>query len=76
MTPGLILKSPPESNWQRRVKIARDFPATMTSKEVYERLGLNSRNARDKRVVSRVMKAVGFVSTGQTVGGVGESQKS
>ena len=61
-TTGLILKSPPESNWQRRVKIARDFPETMTSKEVYERLGLDSRNARDKRVVSRVMKAVGFVS--------------
>jgi hypothetical protein len=34
----------------------------MTSTEVYDRLGLDSRNARDKKVASRVMKAVGFVA--------------
>ena len=62
MSTGSIIKSLPESDWQRRVRIARGFPETMTSKKVYERLGLDSRNARDKRVVSRVMKAVGFVA--------------
>lgn len=59
---GLIIKSPPESAWQRRVKIAKDFPETMTSKEVYDRLHLDVKKPCDKRVVSRVMKAAGFVS--------------
>ena len=59
---GSVIKRPPESNWERRVKIAKDFPQTMTSTEVYDRLGLDSRNARDKKVASRVMKAVGFVA--------------
>jgi hypothetical protein len=57
---GLVIKRAPESSWQRRVKIARDFSETMTSREVYDRLGLDRKNARDKKVASRVMKAVGF----------------
>jgi hypothetical protein len=59
---GSVIKRPPESSWERRVKIAKDFPEKMTSTEVYDRLGLDSRNARDKKVASRVMKAVGFVA--------------
>jgi hypothetical protein len=34
----------------------------MTSKEVYDRLELDRKKPCDKKVVSRVMKAVGFVS--------------
>jgi len=59
---GSVIKRPPESSWERRVKIAKDFPEKMTSTEVYDRLGLDSKNARDKKVASRVMKAVGFVA--------------
>ena len=59
---GLVIKRPPESDWERRVKIARDFPEAMTSTEVYDRLGLDSKKAREKKVASRVMKAVGFVA--------------
>jgi len=59
---GLVIKRPPESDWQRRVKIARDFPETMTSKDVYDRLRLDRKKPCDKKVVSRVMKAAGFVS--------------
>ncbi len=58
---GLVIKRPPESDWQRRVKIARDFPETMTSKEVYDRLELDRKKPCDKKTASRVMKAVGFV---------------
>jgi hypothetical protein len=59
---GSVIKGPPESDWQRRVKIAKDFPEKMTSREVYDHLGLDSTNARDKKVASRVMKAAGFVA--------------
>jgi hypothetical protein len=62
ITTGLVIKAPPESAWDRRVKIARQFPKTMTSKRVYERLGLDSNKPADKRAVSRVMKAAGFVA--------------
>jgi hypothetical protein len=58
---GLVIKRPPESDWQRRVKIARDFPETMTSKEVYDRLELDRKKPCDKKTASRVMKAVGLV---------------
>jgi hypothetical protein len=59
---GLVIKRPPESAWERRVKIAGEFPETMTSTEIYERLGLDSKRGCDKQVVSRVMRAVGFVA--------------
>lgn len=62
MSTGLVIKRPPESDWERRVKIAGEFPETMTSKDVYERLGLDSKRVCDKQVVSRVMRAVGFVA--------------
>ena len=42
-SPGLVIKRPPETVWERRVKLARGFGDTMTSKEVYERLGLEDR---------------------------------
>ena len=57
---GLVIKKSPESDWQRRVRIARDFPQTVTSKGVYDWLGLNCEKAGDKKIVSRVMKAAGF----------------
>jgi hypothetical protein len=59
---GLVIKKAPESDWQRRVKVARDFPETMKSKEVYDRLGLDCRKPGDKKVISRVMRAAGFVA--------------
>jgi hypothetical protein len=59
---GLVIQARPESDWERRLKIARDFPGTVTSKEVYDRLGLDSKSLRDKKAVSRVMRAVGFVA--------------
>lgn len=59
---GSVIKRPPESNWERRVRIAKSFPEKMTSTEVYDRLGLDSKNARDKKIASRVMQAVGFVA--------------
>jgi len=59
---GLVIKRPAESAWERRVKIAREFPETMKSKEVYDRLRLDSKKPGDKKVASRVMKAVGFVA--------------
>jgi hypothetical protein len=59
---GLVIQKPQESVWARRVKIARDFPETVTSTEVYDRLGLDSRKAGDKKAASRVMKAAGFVA--------------
>ena len=60
---GLVIKGPAESDWQRRVKTARDFPETMTSTEVYDRLGLDSKNARGRKIASRVLKAAGFVAS-------------
>jgi hypothetical protein len=62
MSTGLIIKRGPESAWERRVKVARDFPETMKSKEIYNRLGLDCRKPGDKRVASRVMRAAGFVA--------------
>lgn len=59
---GLVIKGRPESDWQRKVKIARDFPDTVTSTEVYNRLGLDRKKPSDKKIVSRVMKAVGFAA--------------
>jgi hypothetical protein len=59
-SPGLVIKRPPESAWERRLRLARDFPETMTSNEVYERFGLDTKSPGDKKVVSRVMKAVGY----------------
>ena len=62
MSTGLIIKRGPESAWERRVKVARDFPETMKSKEIYNRLGLNSGKPGDKKAASRVMRAAGFVA--------------
>ncbi|MGA2857959.1 MAG: hypothetical protein ABSE40_13900 [Candidatus Sulfotelmatobacter sp.] len=62
MSTGLVVKRQPESGWERRVKMARDFPETMTSRDVYPRLGLDIKKPGDKRIVSRVMKAAGFVA--------------
>jgi hypothetical protein len=62
MSTGLVIKRRPESDWERRNRIAQDFPETMTSKEVYDRLGLDSRKPGDKKVASRVMEAAGFVA--------------
>ena len=62
MSTGLIIKRPPESVWERRVRIARDFPETMKSKDVYDRLGLDCGKPGYKKAVSRVMKAAGFVA--------------
>ena len=59
---GLVIKARPETEWVRRVKIADKFPETMTSKDVYARLGLDTGNPRHKKIVSRVMKAAGFVA--------------
>lgn len=59
---GLIIKGRPESDWERQVKIARDFPQTVMSKEVYERLGLDSKKASDRKAASRVMEVSGFVA--------------
>ena len=44
------------------MKLARGFPETMTSTEVYDRLGLDIKDPKDKTTASRVMKAVGFVA--------------
>jgi hypothetical protein len=62
MSTGLVIKRSPESDWQRRVKLAREFPETMTSTEVYDRLGLDCGKPGDKKAASRVMKAAGFVA--------------
>ena len=62
MSPGLVIQKPPESAWERRVKIAQDFPETVTSTEVYDRLGLDIKKPGDKKVASRVMRAIGFVA--------------
>jgi hypothetical protein len=59
---GLVVKAPRESDWERRVNVARDFPERMTSPEIYNRLGLDSQKPGDKRAVSRVMRAAGFVA--------------
>jgi len=59
---GLVVKRAPESAWERRVKVALAFPERMTSTEVYDRLGLDSGKPGDKRAVSRVMRAAGFVA--------------
>ena len=42
--------------------MARTFPDTMASPDVYARLGLDSKNPRDKKIASRVMKSAGFVA--------------
>ena len=59
---GLVVRAPRESNWERRIKVARDFPETMKSKEIYNRLGLNSGKSGDKKAASRVMRAAGFAA--------------
>jgi len=58
----LVIQKPPESAWERRVKIARDFPETMPSTEVYDRLELDRTKPCDKKAACRVMKAAGFVA--------------
>lgn len=63
MSKGLVIMRPPESPWERRLKLARGFPETMTSREVYERLGLDTKNTGHKKAVSRVMMAAGFACT-------------
>ena len=62
MSTGLVIKRPPESDWQQRVKSARDFPETVASREVYDRLELDPKKPSDKRAVSRVMNTAGFVA--------------
>ena len=62
MSEGLVVKRRPESDWERRIKVARNFPEAITSKAVYDRLGLNSAKPGDKKVASRVMRAAGFVA--------------
>jgi bifunctional DNA primase/polymerase-like protein len=62
ITTGLVIKAPPESDWERRLKVARQLPKTIPTKQVYERLGLDSNKPAEKRAVSRVMKAAGFVA--------------
>jgi hypothetical protein len=59
---GLVVEAPRESEWERRVKVARDFQETMTSTEIYNRLGLDSGKPGDKKVASRVMRAAGFLA--------------
>jgi hypothetical protein len=59
---GLIIKTPPESNWERRLKMARDFPDVIASPDVYARLALDSKKPADKKIASRVMKAAGFIA--------------
>jgi hypothetical protein len=73
---GLVIKRPPESAWERRVKIARGFLETMMSREVYDRLGLDINKSRDKKVVSRVMKAAGFVARRGRRGAVWEKVRN
>jgi Bifunctional DNA primase/polymerase, N-terminal len=62
LSTGLVIKKSPESDRQRRMTIARSFPETVTSTEVYDRLGLDCRKPGDKKAASRVMKAAGFVA--------------
>jgi len=57
-----IVKRQPESNWDRRVRIARGFPDTIASPDVYARLKLDAKNSRDKKIASRVMKVSGFIA--------------
>ena len=59
---GLVLNGSPDTAWTKRLKLARSFNDTMMSQEVYDRLGLDIKNANHKRVVSRVMKAAGFLA--------------
>jgi hypothetical protein len=59
---GLVVKRTPESVWERRLKVARNFPEKVTSTEIYNRLGLDCRKPGDKKVASRVMRAAGFVA--------------
>lgn len=62
MSTSLIIKMPRESNWDRRLKMARDFPDVIASPDVYARLALDSKKPADKKIASRVMKAAGFVA--------------
>jgi hypothetical protein len=62
MSTGLVIKTPPESNWERRLKMAREFPDVVTSPDVYARLALDSKKPADKKIASRVMKAAGFIA--------------
>jgi hypothetical protein len=62
MSKGLVVKRAPESVWERRVKVAGDFPEMVTSREVYEQLGLDCQKPGEKKVVSRVMRAAGFAA--------------
>ena len=73
---GLVVKRAPESVWERRIKVARDFPETMKSKEVYDRFGLDSQKPGDKRAVSRVMRAAGFVARRGRRGAVWEKVRN
>ena len=62
MSTGLVIKTPPESNWERRLKMTRDFPDVIASPDVYARLALDSKKPADKKIASRVMKAAGFIA--------------
>lgn len=63
MSTGLVVKRRPESDFERRNKIARNFPEMIGSRDVYDRLGLDIRKPSDKKVASRVMRAAGFVAS-------------
>ncbi len=62
MSTGLVIKTPHESNWERRLKIAREFPDVIASPDVYAQLALDSTKPADKKIASRVMKAAGFIA--------------
>jgi hypothetical protein len=53
MSTGLVVKRQPESDRDRRLKMARAFPESMISTDVYARLGLDSKNPLDKKIASR-----------------------
>jgi hypothetical protein len=58
--PGHLVLTRTPSVWEGRLKSVKGFPNTITSAEMYKRLGLDGSNPKDRKTASRVMEAAGF----------------
>jgi hypothetical protein len=60
--PSGVIKRPPESEWERLLKIAKELPNPITSVEMYGKLGLDRSSPKDRKTASRVMDEAGFLA--------------
>ena len=62
-----LLGTVPETQQTRLTRIAATFPEQISSKEVYERLGLSDKVGANRMMVKRIMKSLNYAA--QNIGG-------